>query len=128
MYCSKLKTCFSSGILRKFCNIFFRSTNPVNILVRKGIIVGVIDWGDITSGDVATDLASLWMLFESNNARQRAIAEYQNISVPTLHRAKGWAVYFAVTLLDVGLVDNFKYAAVEKRTISWVARDKFSIT
>ena len=102
--------------------------HPGNILVRNRVIVGVIDWGDITSGDVATDLASLWMLFESNNARQRAIAEYQNISVPTLHRAKGWAVYFAVTLLDVGLVDNHKYAAVGKRTISCVAQDKFSIT
>ena len=98
--------------------------HPGNVLVRKGIIVGVIDWGDLTSGDVATDLASFWLLFGSKNVRQEAIAEYGNVSLSTLHRAKGWAIYFAVTLLDVGLVDNPDYADVGKRTLSWVAEDE----
>jgi aminoglycoside phosphotransferase (APT) family kinase protein len=33
-----------------------------NILVHRGRISGVIDFGDITSGDPATDLSVAWML------------------------------------------------------------------
>jgi aminoglycoside phosphotransferase (APT) family kinase protein len=36
--------------------------HPANILVREGKISGVIDWGDITSGDPACDLAVAWLL------------------------------------------------------------------
>jgi len=31
-----------------------------NTLVEGGKITGIIDWGDVTSGDAATDLASIW--------------------------------------------------------------------
>lgn len=34
-----------------------------NVLVENGVITGIIDWGDITAGDKATDLAAIWMLF-----------------------------------------------------------------
>lgn len=60
----------------------------------------------MTSGDIATDLAGIWMLFSERNAREQAIAEYGNISEATLLRAKGWAILFAAILLDTGLVDN----------------------
>jgi aminoglycoside phosphotransferase (APT) family kinase protein len=33
--------------------------HPCNVLVEHGVIRGVIDWGDITAGDVATDLAAI---------------------------------------------------------------------
>ena len=36
--------------------------HPANILVRDGRVSGVIDFGDITAGDPATDLAVAWML------------------------------------------------------------------
>ena len=36
--------------------------HPANILVLDGQVSGVIDFGDITSGDPATDLAVAWML------------------------------------------------------------------
>jgi aminoglycoside phosphotransferase (APT) family kinase protein len=38
--------------------------HPRNVLVEHGVITGIIDWGDITAGDRATDLASIWMLFD----------------------------------------------------------------
>src|SRR5262245_46151392 len=63
-----------------------------NVLVERGVISGVIDWGDITSGDPATDLASIWMLFAERHARHDALAAYANLSEATLQRAKGWAV------------------------------------
>ncbi|WP_413470348.1 hypothetical protein [[Phormidium] sp. LEGE 05292] len=31
--------------------------------MENGVITGIIDWGDITAGDKATDLAAIWMLF-----------------------------------------------------------------
>jgi aminoglycoside phosphotransferase (APT) family kinase protein len=37
--------------------------HPRNILVDRGRLSAVIDWGDVTRGDPATDLAAIWMLF-----------------------------------------------------------------
>jgi aminoglycoside phosphotransferase (APT) family kinase protein len=45
-----------------------------NVLVENGVITGIIDWGDMTSGDIATDLASIWILFSEKmyaNKRSR---------------------------------------------------------
>lgn len=94
-----------------------------NVLVENGSITGIIDWGDITSGDVATDLASLWMLFSDQQARQQAIAEYGPVSDPTLRRAKGWAILFAIMLLDSGLVDNPRNAVMGERTLRRISGD-----
>jgi aminoglycoside phosphotransferase (APT) family kinase protein len=94
-----------------------------NILVESGAIAGIIDWGDITSGDIATDLASIWMLFSDRNARQQAIAEYANVSDSTLQRALGWAILFGVMLLDTGLIDNPRHAAIGERTLRRVSED-----
>ncbi len=92
-----------------------------NVLVHRGAITGIIDWGDITSGDVATDLASIWMLFEDVKARAAALTEYANISEDTLQRAQGWAILFGVVLLDSGLIDNPEHAAMGEKTLRRVA-------
>ena len=97
--------------------------HPRNVLVENGEIAGIIDWGDITSGDRATDLASMWMLFSDSNARQQAIAEYANISEATLQRAKGWAILFGVVLLDTGLIDNPRNTVMGVRTLCSVSED-----
>jgi aminoglycoside phosphotransferase (APT) family kinase protein len=91
--------------------------HPRNILVEHRKISGIIDWGDITSGDCATDLASIWMLFAEPVARQQAFAAYGQPSQATLLRAKGWAVLFGVFLLDTGLVDNPRNAAIGERIL-----------
>jgi len=95
--------------------------HPRNVLVEHGAITGIIDWGDITSGDPATDLASIWMLFAEPRARHDALAEYADLSEATLQRAKGWAVLFGVMLLDTGLIDNPRNAVIGERTLRWVA-------
>ena len=91
------------------------------MLVEGGAITGIIDWGDITSGDRATDLASIWMLFADPRPRQAAVAAYADLSEATLLRAKGWAVLFGVMLLDTGLVDNPRNAAIGERALRRVA-------
>lgn len=97
--------------------------HPKNILVENGVISGIIDWGDMNSGDRATDVASIWMLFEDSKARQSALEAYGEISDATLVRAKGWAVLFGVLLLDAGLVDNPEHAEIGRRALVRVAQD-----
>lgn len=97
--------------------------HPRNILVKEGVITGIIDWGDMTAGDRATDLAAIWMLFADQKARQQVIAAYGNISDATLHRARGWAVFFGVVLLDTGLIDNPRHAVMGDRTLQRVLED-----
>jgi aminoglycoside phosphotransferase (APT) family kinase protein len=91
--------------------------HPRNVLIERGSITGVIDWGDITAGDTATDLASIWMLWEDPRARQAALEAYGGISEATLQRAKGWAVLFGVFLLDTGLTDNLRNAEIGARSL-----------
>lgn len=87
-----------------------------NVVVMDGNISGIIDWGDLTSGDIATDLACIWMLLEDVQARKTAL-EYYQPSTATLARAKGWAIFFGAVLLDTGLVDNPRHAAMGKLTL-----------
>ncbi len=93
-----------------------------NILVKDGAFSGVIDWGDITAGDPATDLAAVWGLFEDAGARDKALAAY-GPNEALIARAKGWAVLFGAMLLDSGLVDNPRHAAMGAATLRRVAAD-----
>jgi aminoglycoside phosphotransferase (APT) family kinase protein len=95
--------------------------HPRNVLVEDGIITGIIDWGDITAGDRATDLASIWMLFAEPQARRDVLDAYANLSEATLRRAKGWAVLFGAVLLETGLIDNPRNALIGERTLRRVA-------
>jgi aminoglycoside phosphotransferase (APT) family kinase protein len=72
-----------------------------NVVVRDGALAGIIDWGDLTGGDVATDLACAWMLFDTGAART-AFFEAYGSSDDSVARAAGWAVNLAAALLDSG--------------------------
>jgi hypothetical protein len=61
------------------------------------------------------------MLFASAHAHRKALAEYGNVSEATIKRAKGWAIAFGVMLLETGLVDNARNAAIAERTLRRVA-------
>jgi aminoglycoside phosphotransferase (APT) family kinase protein len=82
-----------------------------NVLTQKGEITGIIDWGDISSADPATELAVTWMLFSERTARERALLEY-GADANTVLRAKGWVVLFAVMLLDNSINDHPRHAAI----------------
>ncbi len=97
--------------------------HPMNIIVEQGRITGIIDWGDITGGDPATDLAALWMLFDAT-ARNSALAAYGGIDPELEARAKGWAVLFGTVLLDTGLQDHPRHAAVGDQTLRRVAQSR----
>ena len=100
--------------------------HPRNILVHRGRMSGVIDWGDMASGDRATDLAAFWMLFPERDSRQQAIDAYRStsagaISDATLLRAKGWAIHFGTVLLETGRLDNPRHAAMGQRILDCIA-------
>ncbi len=91
--------------------------HPRNIIVSAGKINAIIDWGDITDGDAATDLASLWMLFDKKSVRQQALAAY-GASSDLRQRAIGWAIFFGVILLDTGLISNAQHAKIGAFTLA----------
>lgn len=91
-----------------------------NLLVDDGVISGVIDWGDMTSGDRATDLATLWMNFADRKARENAMRACNGVSDATWLRAKGWAVFFGVTLGTSGLAGDTRHALMARRTLERV--------
>ncbi len=102
--------------------------HPRNVLVEHGILTGIIDWGDITAGDCATDLAAIWMLFAGPHARQAALAAYADLSEATLQRARGWAILFGVMLLESGLIDHPRNAVIGERTLRRVAESMEDVT
>jgi len=72
--------------------------HPRNVVIREGRLAGLIDWGDMTAGDPATDLACAWMLFgpRDRSAFLRAYGPTQD----ERDRAAAWAVNFASAMLD----------------------------
>jgi aminoglycoside phosphotransferase (APT) family kinase protein len=88
-----------------------------NVLTIDGTITGVIDWGDMTSGDPAIDLAALWMLLPDEKSRAQAQRAYGAVSTALWTRARGWAVLFGVMLLDTGLAGNARNAAMGEQIL-----------
>lgn len=71
--------------------------HPKNALVHEGELVGLIDWGDLTGGDPATDLAAAWTILRSDEERQ-AFWDRYGWTEPIWLRARAWAVLFGVLL------------------------------
>ena len=94
-----------------------------NVLVDgAGSITAVIDWGDITGGDPATDLAGIWALFPSHQARQRILHAYAP-DPALLARARGWAFVFGVVLTDSGNINSPRHAAAGRRILERLEAD-----
>lgn len=75
-----------------------------NVVVHAGVAAAVIDFGDITAGDPATDLALAFALFDNPDDRNRfqAAADTQTrpIDDAMWSRAEGWAVSVGLAVLD----------------------------
>jgi aminoglycoside phosphotransferase (APT) family kinase protein len=93
-----------------------------NVLVEDSRISAVIDWGDLNGGDVATDLASIWSLFDGARTRQ-LILEIYAPDQALLARARGWAFIFGVVLLDSGLINSPRHAKMGERILKRLAED-----
>jgi len=76
--------------------------HPRNVVVDGGRLAAVLDWGDLTVGDPATDLAAAWMLLPVS-VHDGVWAAYGEVTAATLDRARGWAVHFGTALLETGI-------------------------
>ncbi|MBL1065240.1 aminoglycoside phosphotransferase family protein [Streptomyces sp. 7-21] len=92
--------------------------HPANILVSQDRISAVIDFGDLTSGDPASDLCVAWMLFPP---RERAVFRqaYGGADDATWARARGWALALALVLMTRS-ADNPLMAGIGERTFAAV--------
>jgi aminoglycoside phosphotransferase (APT) family kinase protein len=75
--------------------------HPANVVVRDGMLAGVIDFGDLCAGDPATDLSAAWILLPAGAAR-RFFDAYERADDTTVTRARGWAVLRALNLISIG--------------------------
>jgi aminoglycoside phosphotransferase (APT) family kinase protein len=80
-----------------------------NVLVLRGKISAIIDWGDISGGDAATDLVVAWSLFETRADRERLLEQYRPEQA-LLERGIAWTVFFGAVLLESGLVNSPRLA------------------
>jgi aminoglycoside phosphotransferase (APT) family kinase protein len=89
--------------------------HPRNILVRHGRLAAILDWGDLCGGDPATDLATVWWLFdlEHHAAFWQAYADGATDHAspctgdPALwHRSRAWAALFGLMFLNFASADD----------------------
>ena len=76
--------------------------HPHNLVVRDGRIPAVIDWGDISAGDPAVDLAVAWMALDATARDQFRDANRiagRPVDIHTWKRARGSALAHAVSVL-----------------------------
>lgn len=73
--------------------------HPGNLVVDAGRLAAVIDFGDITSGDPATDLAVAWGLLPPPARRVLRRAAGYGDDDRTWARARGWALVLGVAYL-----------------------------
>ena len=98
--------------------------HPTNILVNNGQVSGVIDFGDITAGDPASDLSVAWMLLPPGfhasfwSAYQAAGGRADDA---LRARARGWALNLAIVFLAHS-EDDPVLRQVCRRTLSTVLR------
>lgn len=78
--------------------------HPANLLLAPGSgLAGVVDFGDLTSGDPATDLATAWLTFDEHGRRSfRAEVERRRpTDAATWDRARGWALVIGSAVVDM---------------------------
>lgn len=75
--------------------------HPGNLLADDGDLAGLLDFGDLTAGDPATDLATAWLTFDrAGRATFRArLVERGAWDDARWRRARGWAVVMTTAML-----------------------------
>jgi aminoglycoside phosphotransferase (APT) family kinase protein len=76
--------------------------HPGNLVVHDGRISAVIDFGDLTAGDPATDLSIAWMLpapWGGSMSSAAAAGGFDDLDADTWTRARGWALVLGLAYL-----------------------------
>ncbi len=73
--------------------------HPANLVAQGSRLVGIIDFGDVTAGDPAYDLAVAWLAFDAPARREFIAAFGDTVDDETWVRARAWAASVALMLL-----------------------------
>lgn len=92
-----------------------------NLLVNKGRLSAVIDFGCLGVGDPACDLAIAWTLF--SGASRETFRESLSLDGDTWIRGRGWALWKALITLVEHLGTNSLQAEKARRVIGEALKD-----
>lgn len=76
--------------------------HPRNFIIgADGRLAGVVDWGDLTAGDPACDLATAWLTFDADGRRAftERVDQGGPVDAATWTRAKAWALHLGLVML-----------------------------
>lgn len=93
--------------------------HPGNLFVRDGRLSAVLDFGDLTAGDPATDLSIGWMLLREparSTFRDLTCGAHGWLDADTWTRGRMWALALGVAYLANGAKDRF--ASIAAATIN----------
>ncbi len=97
--------------------------HPANLLLDPGTgrLRAVLDFGDITSGDPACDLAAGWLVFDAVGRRtfRTRLDRHGDLDPATWQRARGWALVLG-TAFAAHSADNPAMAAIGRHTLAQV--------
>jgi aminoglycoside phosphotransferase (APT) family kinase protein len=94
---------------------------PTNLLVDRGRISAVIDFGDVGMGDPACDLTPAWSLL-TRNSRQR-FRSMLAVDDEAWARGRGWALSQALLIVPYYRDTNPGLVAIAKRMIAELLDD-----
>ena len=75
--------------------------HPANVVVANGTLSGVVDFGDLSAGDPAWDLAAAWVLLPAGTAA-RFFEAYERADEAAVRRARGLAAMKSLFLMLMG--------------------------
>lgn len=93
--------------------------HPANLLVHDGRLRAVIDFGDVTSGDPASDLATAWLTFDADGRAELRdrLDRACGWDDAVWRRARAWALHLGV-VLQMHPVDHPHLAAVGRHAVA----------
>lgn len=95
------------------------------VLNRQGRLAAVLDFGDLTSGDPATDLAAAWLVFDRTARRtfMEVLNQERAYDAATWQRARGWALCMASAMAATS-DDNPAFRTMGARILDDVLSDE----
>jgi aminoglycoside phosphotransferase (APT) family kinase protein len=93
--------------------------HPFNLVAHDGRLAAVVDFGDVTAGDPATDVATAWLTFGADLEGRRTFLTHVATDDATVERARGWALSIATALVAAS-DDHPAHHALGVRTIEAV--------
>ncbi|AUZ86860.1 phosphotransferase [Arthrobacter agilis] len=99
--------------------------HPANLVLGPGgVLAGVVDFGDLCSGDPATDLAAAWLVFDAagRSVFRTELEALRPVDAATWARARGWAMSMG-SALAASSDDAPEFLALGLEVLSAVLED-----